>query len=141
MRQLRNIVVHCTASPQTTTVESILRYWRETLGWKSVGYHVIVKANGEPVVLATDDKVVNGVAGHNSVSLHISYIGGIDFKGRPLDNRTVAQKATMEGVIRNWLKKYPGLRVMGHRDFLTPGSGWKDCPSFDAKAWWASLNK
>ncbi len=51
---------------------------RRGLGWKAVGYHKIIEPNGNIMTLATDDKVTNGVAGHNSTSLHVSYIGGKD---------------------------------------------------------------
>jgi len=134
MRTIKYLVVHCTASPQSTTVESIQRYWRERLGWKASGYHKIVKANGEVITLATDEQVCNGVAGFNSVSLHVSYIGGIDSRGNPLDNRTQGQKDALSQVLYAWRAKYPDAKIQGHRDFLKRGVNWKECPSFDAKA-------
>jgi len=134
MRTIKYLVVHCTATPQATTVESIQRYWRERLGWKASGYHKIIKANGEVITLAQDDAVCNGVAGFNSVSLHVSYIGGIDSRGNPLDNRTQGQKDALSQVIHAWRAKYPNAQIQGHRDFLKRGVNWKECPSFDAKA-------
>jgi N-acetylmuramoyl-L-alanine amidase len=134
MRQIKYLVVHCTATPQATTVESIQRYWRERLGWKASGYHKIVKANGEVITLAQDDAICNGVAGFNSVSLHVSYIGGIDSRGNPLDNRTQGQKDAISQVLHAWRAKYPDAKIQGHRDFLKRGVNWKECPSFDAKA-------
>ena len=38
MRQIKYLVVHCTATPQTTTVGSIQRYWQDKLKWKANGY-------------------------------------------------------------------------------------------------------
>lgn len=134
MRTIKYIVVHCTATPQTTTVESIQRYWRERLGWKANGYHKIVKANGEVITLAQDDAICNGVAGFNSVSLHVSYIGGIDSRGNAFDNRTQGQKDALSQVLYAWRAKYPDAKIQGHRDFLKRGVNWKECPSFDAKA-------
>jgi len=134
MRTIKYLVVHCTATPQSTTVESIQRYWRERLGWKANGYHKIVKANGEVITLAQDDAVCNGVAGYNSASLHVSYIGGIDSRGNPLDNRTQGQKDALSQVLHAWRAKYPNAQIQGHRDFLKRGVNWKECPSFDAKA-------
>jgi len=134
MRTIKYLVVHCTATPQTTNVESIQRYWRERLGWKANGYHKIVKANGEVITLATDEQVCNGVAGFNSVSLHVSYIGGIDSRGNPLDNRTQGQKDAISQVLHAWKQKYPSAIIQGHRDFLKRGVNWKECPSFNAKA-------
>ncbi|UYZ60135.1 N-acetylmuramoyl-L-alanine amidase [Hymenobacter latericus] len=136
MRRIDYIVVHTTATPQTATVESITRYWREVKGWRTVGYHKVVPPNGATVRLAPDSAVTNGVAGHNSNSLHVSYIGGVDAKGRALDNRTPQQKAELERIITAWLALYPNAKVVGHRDF--PGVK-KACPSFDVAAWWASV--
>jgi N-acetylmuramoyl-L-alanine amidase len=140
MRKVNRIVLHCTATPQTTTIASIQKYWKEEKGWKSPGYHFIILPDGEAVNLLPIDKVSNGVAGHNANSIHISYIGGIDPKGKALDNRTDAQKATQIRLIKEMLVLYPDAEVCGHRDFLIPGTAkWKDCPSFDAKSWWAGV--
>lgn len=139
MRNIKYLVVHCTATPQATTVESIQRYWRERLGWLASGYHKIIKANGEVITLAQDDAVCNGVAGFNSVSLHVSYIGGIDSRGNPLDNRTQGQKDALSQVLHAWRAKYPDAKIQGHRDFLKRGVNWKECPSFDAKTEYAHI--
>jgi len=129
MRPVHYLVVHCTATPQNTTVDSILRYWRNELKWKNPGYHVIVKANGDAVELLPITLVSNGVAGHNHDSIHISYIGGIDDSGRAKDTRTIAQKATILKYLKKWKAMFPGAKIQGHRDF--PGVK-KSCPSFNA---------
>ena len=92
MREIKYLAVHCTATPQTTSVESIKHYWKAHLGWKMPGYHFIIKPNGEVVQLLEIEKVSNGVKGFNSVSINISYIGGVDAQNKPIDNRTEAQK-------------------------------------------------
>jgi N-acetylmuramoyl-L-alanine amidase len=128
-RSIKYIVVHCTATAQSATVGAIQRYWRENLKWKSSGYHKIIEPNGTITTLATDDKICNGVAGYNSVSLHVSYIGGVDSKGKGLDNRTEAQKRALCEVIYGWKRTYPNAIIQGHRDFAGVK---KECPSFDA---------
>jgi N-acetylmuramoyl-L-alanine amidase len=130
MREIKHIVVHCTATPQTTTVASIQNYWRSTLKWKSPGYHIIVHADGTLTRLQPNEKPTNGVAGHNANSLHVSYIGGIDKEGKPKDTRTLNQKQSLLAVITVWKRLFPNAIVQGHRDF--PGVS-KACPSFDAK--------
>lgn len=131
MRNITHLVVHCTATPQSATVASVQRYWRTALGWKQPGYHIIVTPNGAAVRLAQDAEMCNGVKGHNVTSLHVSYIGGVDGSGRPVDNRTPEQKETLRLVLKAWKEKYPTARIQGHRDF--PGVA-KACPSFDARA-------
>ena len=136
MRTITHIVLHCTACPQSATVASVQNYWRTQLGWKNPGYHKIIPANGATQRLLPDEQVSNGVGGHNAHSLHVSYIGGVDSKGNPIDNRTPAQLAEMERIVRSWLEQYPEAQVVGHRDF--PGVT-KACPCFDARTWWASV--
>jgi N-acetylmuramoyl-L-alanine amidase len=136
-RNIRWIVVHCTATPQSAKVSSIQNYWKNSLKWKSPGYHKIIEPDGNIVQLASDNEVCNGVAGYNSESLHVSYIGGVDTKGKGLDNRTPAQQQALWMVVKEWKNKYPGAVVQGHRDFKGVS---KECPSFDARAWWETVN-
>lgn len=131
MRQIKNIILHCTATPQTAKVESIQRYWRDQLKWKSPGYHWLIDANGVAHRLAQDTQVCNGVAGHNSTAIHISYIGGVDETGKPIDNRTEKQRGVMLELVKLYMSKYPGAAVKGHNDF----TNMKACPSFKVAAW------
>jgi N-acetylmuramoyl-L-alanine amidase len=135
-RDIKYLVVHCTATPQNAKVENIQRYWRENLKWKSSGYHQIIDKDGKITVLASDEKICNGVAGYNSVCLHVSYIGGVNDKGKGLDNRTEAQKRALCEVLYGWKKKYPKAIIQGHKDFPNVT---KECPSFDAKKEYADI--
>ena len=130
MRKIKYIAVHCTATPQTTSIDSIKNYWKTNLGWKMPGYHFIIKPNGEAVNLLSIDKVSNGVKGFNSETINISYIGGVDAKGKASDNRTPAQKATLLRLLSELHSKFPNAIIQGHRNFPNVH---KDCPSFNAK--------
>lgn len=130
MKTIKYIAVHCTATKQNATIESIRNYWKRNLGWKQPGYHIIVKPNGDHERLALDETICNGVKGYNSESIHVSYIGGIDENGKAFDNRTDAQKRTLLQIICGLKAKYPRAVIQGHRDFPNVV---KDCPSFDAK--------
>ena len=137
MRKVNNIVLHCTAGSQRQSIASLKSWWftpkPKGNGWKTVGYHWIIEADGTPTRLADDETVTNGVGGHNSDSIHISYMGGIDLTTKKaIDNRTPQQKATQAVLVRMYKLKYPDAKVLGHRDF--PGVR-KDCPSFDVKEW------
>jgi N-acetylmuramoyl-L-alanine amidase len=137
MRAIKYIVLHCTASSQSATKEAIQRYWRETLGWQNPGYHYLIAANGDCFQLQHTDKIANGVAGYNSNSIHISYIGGIDRQGKPLDNRTPEQLKQMETMVRQLKNRFPQAEILGHRDFPEVK---KACPSFDVKTWLKTIN-
>ena len=128
--------MHCTATAQRATVENIQKYWREHLGWKMPGYHFIIKSNGEIVSLLDIEKVSNGVQGFNAETINISYIGGVDAKNIPKDNRTSAQKASLLKVLKELKIKFPKAIIQGHRDFPNVK---KACPSFDAKKEYKNL--
>lgn len=141
MRDIKWFVLHCSASPQTTTVESIVSYWKNALGWKLPGYHVLVEPDGTAHELLPIDEIANGVKGFNANSIHISYIGGVDNHGKAIDNRTDAQKATILRYLKKWRVKFPKAKIQGHRDFSPDKNGngrvdpWeriKECPSCDA---------
>lgn len=135
-RNIKYIVIHCTATPSNTTIESIKRYWKEQRGWgDTVGYHYIIKADGDIVQLLDESKNSNGVYAHNSESINIAYIGGIDKSGNPKDTRTHSQENSLFDLIVTLTEKYSGAKVMGHRDFPNVH---KACPSFDVKTWLAN---
>ena len=94
------------------------------------GYHFIIKPDGEVAPLLPIEQVSNGVAGFNSVTINISYIGGVDANNKPVDNRTPAQKVTILKLLSDLKKKFPTAIIQGHRDFPNVK---KACPSFDAK--------
>lgn len=132
-RDIRFIVVHCTATPATATLDSIRRYWKEARGWGDTpGYHFLIQRNGEVVQLLDESKMSNGAFGHNENSVHVAYLGGIDIAGKPQDNRTEQQKHAMFDKLIELSEKYPKATILGHRDF--PGVA-KACPSFDVKTW------
>ena len=136
MREIKFLAVHCTATPQTATVSSIQSYWRNVLKWKMPGYHFIIKPDGEVVQLLDIEKVSNGVKGFNSVSINISYIGGVDAQNKPIDNRTEAQKKALLDLLKKLKKQFPKAIIQGHRDFPEVK---KACPSFEAKEEYKNL--
>lgn len=127
MRNIKYIVVHCTATPLNTTIESIQRHWRNVLKWKNPGYHVIIDQNGQATELAPPEQVCNGVAGFNSESYHVSTIGG-----HKVDDRTNAQKDKLFFLLKGLQKQFPNAQIRGHRDFPNVA---KSCPRYNAKEW------
>lgn len=131
MRTIKYIAIHCTATPQSATIDNIRNYWKNVLKWKQPGYHYIVKPDGSVVNLLDIDKISNGVKGYNHETINISYIGGIDeASGNPKDTRTDAQKVAIKNLLIQLRAKFPHAIIQGHRDFPNVK---KACPSFDAK--------
>ena len=100
--------------------------------WKVPGYHRIIQANGSVVSLMDFSRPTNGVSGQNANSIHISYFGGVDISGKPVDNRTPAQRASMLALVKELRVMFPDARILGHRDFPNVK---KACPSFDVSKW------
>lgn len=147
MRTIKYIAVHCTASHQSMTIEGLKQEFRRK-GWVNPGYHYVVSPDGKITQLLDEDKVSNGVKGFNSVSINVAYIGGIDTNGKPTDNRTDEQKASLRSLLKMLHKKYPTAVIQGHRDFspdlnkdgkITPNEWMKVCPCFNAKEEYANL--
>lgn len=132
-RNVKYIVIHCTATSPKTTIESIQKYWREVKGWKDVpGYHYIIKNSGEIIKLLDESKNSYGVYAHNNECISISYIGGIDKDGKAKDTRTKEQEVALFDKIVELTERYPNAKVLGHRDFKGVK---KACPCFDVKTW------
>lgn len=147
MRNITRIFVHCTASSQYISEASLRAEFRRK-GWKNPGYHYVVFADGRVVQLLDESKVANGVKGYNSNSIHIAYTGGIDAKGKAIDNRTNMQKANLRIMLKNIHRRYPSAKILGHRD-ISPDKNhngkvdkWeriKECPCFDAITEYADI--
>lgn len=157
--EVKNIVIHCSAG--FGTKESIVKYWKEVLGWKSPGYHRLIDASGVVFELERYENYTNGVKGFNSSTIHICYIGGVekDKAGKFIakDTRTDKQKEVIIYCIeevQRWLRKAgidsSKITIKGHRDFSPDKNGngiiesWeriKECPSFDAVKEYKHLQK
>jgi N-acetylmuramoyl-L-alanine amidase len=139
MRQIKYIVIHCTAGRAQQKTSDIIAYWRLKLGWKSFGYHWIVGEDGTKERLTEDYAPTNGVKGFNANSIHLCYKGGWD----GTDTRTDAQKRSLLELVQHYIKLYPNAKVVGHRDLspdlngdgkITSNEWVKLCPCFNAIA-------
>lgn len=76
-------------------------------------------------------EITNGAKGYNSISRHVVYVGGVVADGETAkDTRTKAQKEAMEGYVKEFHRKHPNVRIIGHNEVAA-----KDCPSFDVQVW------
>lgn len=152
MREIKYIILHCTAGPQDQPTKDILHFWKAVKGWKSPGYHYLISADGTYENLQPIEKQSNGVEGYNAHSINICYKGGVvtdnsnpvNSKGTPIDNRTDEQKSAMEFLVKKFNLEFPKAIITGHRDFspdknrngvVEPSEWKKACPSFSVKTW------
>lgn len=141
MRKIERIFVHCTAGSQKTTLKQLENEFKAK-GWKSPGYHYVVFPDGKIEQMLDESKVSNGVRGYNSTSINVSYVGGVDSKLKPIDNRTDAQKASLVTLLTELKSRYPDAHIMGHRDVWgkDPKKWQKWCPCFDAEVEYAEID-
>lgn len=114
-------------------------------GWNKVGYwwwinqlgavYPLNKANIDDII--EYHEITNGVAGWNSVSMHIAYSSSIPRKGPyDADTRTKEQKQSTINMLRIIKSAVGSIEVKGHRDVYGDKSKWqKTCPNFDVKDW------
>lgn len=150
MAELKRLVLHCTATPEGRNVTAAdIRAWHTNpvskggRGWKQVGYTDMIHLSGtvERLVENNEDGVVdpweitNGAQGYNSTSRHVVYVGGVAKDGKtPKDTRTPSQLAAMEKYVKDFHRKHPRVRIVGHNELAA-----KACPSFDVQAWLKSI--
>lgn len=136
MRKINKIIVHCSATkPSQDFSVTDIRSWHKAQGWSDVGYHFIVKRDGtiekgRPVEIAGAH-----VKGHNADSIGVCYIGGVDENNRPDDNRTEAQKESLDQLL-SFLAFRFNAPISGHNDYTDA----KACPSFKAKQEYEYIN-
>lgn len=140
MAKLKYLVIHCTDTPAGREVSAAdIRQWHTSpvskggRGWKQVGYTDLIHLDGrvERLVSNNEDanvdpwEITNGATGYNSVSRHIVYAGG---KGG--DTRTKAQREALEKYIKDFHRRFPDVKIIGHNELSN-----KACPSFDVQKW------
>ena len=149
MAQLKYLVIHCTATPEgrDVTPEDIRRLHTSPVsaggrGWKQVGYTDLIRLDGtvERLVNNNEDanvdpwEITNGAKGYNSISRHIVYAGGCDKSMNPKDTRTAAQEKALVTYVRDFHRRFPKVRIIGHNEIAA-----KACPSFDVQKWLKSI--
>ncbi len=145
-KSIKRIFVHCTATREGQDIDAAtIRRWHKNQGWSDIGYHFVVRLDGEIEKGRAENRIGSHVRGFNRGSIGVVYVGGLDAQGKPKDTRTVEQTQSLHKLITALLEAYPGAEVLGHRDASpdTDGDGkvepheWlKACPSFDVKKWW-----
>lgn len=136
-RKITEIILHCTASKegQHQTVEQIRAFHTKPVskggrGWSDIGYNFVVYLDGS--VHAGRSLAISGAhcVGHNTNSIGITYVGGLDKNGKAKDTRTDAQKAAIRQLVDKLCQQYGITKnhIYGHCEFAN-----KACPCFDVK--------
>ena len=126
MRKISLIVIHCSAvTPDQESSAAQIDTWHRKRGWKfGIGYHYVIRRNGEIEPGRPEWMVGAHCQNHNQHSIGVCYEGGLDIRGQPDDTRTEAQKATLRRLLEDLHRRYPHALIVGHHD-LNPR---KPCP-------------
>lgn len=132
-RTIDLIVVHCAATrPSLDIGAKEIRQWHLDRGWQDIGYHFVIRRNGQVEDGRDIAKAGAHAAGHNQNSIGICLVGGINESGQPADQYTTYQHRALHDLLLQLRDRFPHTRICGHRDL--PGVS-KACPSFDVSDW------
>jgi N-acetylmuramoyl-L-alanine amidase len=125
MRKITDIIVHCSASPDNRDVDAAeIRKWHvEGNGWNDIGYHYVIKRSGQVEVGRPVEKIGSHCVGANSQSIGICLVGEKKF--------TEEQFTALKVLVASLKKRFPGVKISGHRDWPSAKAQGKTCPNFD----------
>lgn len=140
MRQINEIIIHCTATRPNwwaamsadEKVEEVRR-WHLDRGFNDVGYHYLIDRNGQVVVGRPIERAGAHVKGHNANSIGISLFGG---HGSSADDKfedhfTQDQEQSLNRLIDQLRRRFPEItKITGHNQYSV-----KACPGFSVPAW------
>lgn len=135
MRAITEIIVHCSATPASLDIGAAeIDAMHRQRGFAGIGYHWVIRRDGRAEAGRSEADIGAHAAGRNAGSIGVCLIGGADSAGRGEANFTAPQMATLGRLLAQLLIRFPGARVLGHRDT----GAKKDCPSFDIAHWLAT---
>lgn len=144
MRKINEIIIHCSATPEGKefTVKDIDN-WHRQRGFTCIGYHYVIYLDGSVHEGREIEKVGAHCLNHNSHSIGICYIGGLDKEGKNArDTRTAEQRESLFRLVYELMRKY-GIsiqNVKGHYELTVPYKA-KCCPSFEMNKFRKELNE
>ncbi|WP_102298240.1 N-acetylmuramoyl-L-alanine amidase [Vibrio cyclitrophicus] len=127
------ITVHCSATPPKQDVDvAEIRRWHKKKGWRDVGYHFVVRRNGDIQLGRPLSQTGAHVKGRNKGNIGICMVGGCNAELQPEDNFTLAQRKALFGLMAALQEQFliSDENVKGHKDWGVN----KACPVMKIKA-------
>lgn len=142
---MKAFYIHSSATPPDMDIGfKEINDWHSDKGWGvkthrgfiSCGYHYIIRRDGTIEKGRPDSVQGAHVKGHNSKTLGICLVGGINNNFESEDNYTVAQYNSLKTLLVILKLQYPEVEdISGHRD-----KDATSCPNFDYDKWLALNN-
>jgi len=130
-RKVDKLIIHCAATPPKMDIGvKEITVWHKERGFNAIGYHHVIRRNGEIEDGRDINQIGAHVAGQNTGSIGVCLVGGVDDAGKPKANFTPEQWKNLERYVRAFKAEYPRATIHGHNEFAA-----KACPSFDVQTW------
>ena len=126
------IVIHCAATKASMDIGlTEIRKWHvQDNGWRDVGYHYIIRRNGEVELGRSIRDTGAHAAGYNHKSVSLCMVGGMAEDNSAENNFTAQQWTALLDLVKQLKSDYPDADVIGHNEISE-----KECPSFDVQKW------
>ena len=126
------IVIHCAATKASMDIGlTEIRKWHvQDNGWRDVGYHYIIRRNGEVELGRSIRDTGAHAAGYNHKSVSVCMVGGMAEDNSAENNFTAHQWTALLDLVKQLKSNYPDADVIGHNEISE-----KECPSFDVQKW------
>ena len=141
MRELNEIIVHCTATrpdwwaskPTKAKVNEVRRWHVEDRGWRDIGYHYLIDRDGTVAKGRPLEQTGAHTKGKNTGTVGIALFGGFGGAADDLfyDHFTIEQEVALRQLIGKLQEDYPSItKISGHSQFAA-----KACPTFQVDSW------
>lgn len=142
MRQVNEIIVHCTATrPEwwagrsTNQKVAEVRKWHLDRGWSDIGYHYLIDRNGTVAEGRPVERQGAHVKGRNKGTIGIALFGGHGSSEDDsfADHFTPEQDDALRELLDSLSERFDVSKVSGHNEYAA-----KACPGFRVRPWRAS---
>ena len=130
-KETQYLIIHCAATKPSMDIGlTEIRKWHLDRGWRDVGYHYIIRRNGEVELGRRIDDMGAHASGYNHKSIGACLIGGMADDNSAEDNFTDRQWTALLDLVKQIQVEYNDINIIGHNEVSK-----KECPSFDVQKW------
>jgi N-acetylmuramoyl-L-alanine amidase len=130
-RKIDKIIIHCSATPPSMDIDAKeIDRWHRNKGWSQIGYHFVIKRDGEIQDGRPLELIGAHVKGYNTGSIGICLVGGVEEGNvsHAQDNFTDKQWRSLRNLLKICKADYKKATIHGHNEYAN-----KACPSFDVQ--------
>lgn len=127
------IVIHCAATRPSQDIDAAtIDKWHKEQGFDKIGYHYVIKRNGQIETGRKESETGAHAYGYNSKSLGICLIGGVTENDINIseNNFTKEQFNSLDHLLDQLQNTYLGIKIIGHNEISK-----KSCPGFNVQEW------